>query len=118
MPNMAKYGNFGILGAYLEMPNIKSSGVSLRRSCKMQIRRIDLVSIRPPVKFLANFPNVITMQNFKVAAGIDLWVYNAENRFVGLSNITTLLVKGVRGKLKHRKNCDCCPGHYLSTSVY
>ena len=20
--------------------------------------------------------------------------------------------------LKHRKNCECCPGHYLSTSVY
>ena len=19
---------------------------------------------------------------------------------------------------KHRKNCECCPGHYLSTSVY
>ena len=21
-------------------------------------------------------------------------------------------------KAKHRKNCECCPGHYLSTSVY
>ena len=21
-------------------------------------------------------------------------------------------------KNKHRKNCECCPGHYLSTSVY
>ena len=21
-------------------------------------------------------------------------------------------------QLKHRKNCECCPGHYLSTSVY
>ena len=21
-------------------------------------------------------------------------------------------------KKKHRKNCECCPGHYLSTSVY
>ena len=20
--------------------------------------------------------------------------------------------------IKHRKNCECCPGHYLSTSVY
>ena len=20
--------------------------------------------------------------------------------------------------VKHRKNCECCPGHYLSTSVY
>ena len=23
-----------------------------------------------------------------------------------------------RLKHKHRKNCECCPGHYLSTSVY
>ena len=22
------------------------------------------------------------------------------------------------GGVKHRKNCECCPGHYLSTSVY
>ena len=21
-------------------------------------------------------------------------------------------------KRKHRKNCECCPGHYLSTSIY
>ena len=21
-------------------------------------------------------------------------------------------------EFKHRKNCECCPGHYLSTSVY
>ena len=21
-------------------------------------------------------------------------------------------------EMKHRKNCECCPGHYLSTSVY
>ena len=21
-------------------------------------------------------------------------------------------------RIKHRKNCECCPGHYLSTSVY
>ena len=20
--------------------------------------------------------------------------------------------------IKHHKNCECCPGHYLSTSVY
>ena len=21
-------------------------------------------------------------------------------------------------KKKHRKNCECCPGHYLSTSIF
>ena len=21
-------------------------------------------------------------------------------------------------KYRHHKNCECCPGHYLSTSVY
>ena len=27
-------------------------------------------------------------------------------------------VKQIRAFPKHRKNCECCPGHYLSTSVY
>ena len=46
---------------------IWSSGVSLKRSCKMQFRRVSLRSIDPPVKsydkikFLADFPIVITM---------------------------------------------------------
>ena len=24
----------------------------------------------------------------------------------------------ITDRTKHRKNCECCPGHYLSTSVY
>ena len=46
---------------------IWSSGVSLKRSCKMQFRRAGLRSIRPssqklwPNKFLADFPIAITM---------------------------------------------------------
>ena len=28
------------------------------------------------------------------------------------------ILKIVAPILKHRKNCECCPGHYLSTSVY
>ena len=55
LPNMAKYAKYG------------QYGVSLERSCKMQFRRVDLASIGPPVKsydqikFLADFPIVITM---------------------------------------------------------
>ena len=29
---------------------------------------------------------------------------------------STTRIAGCGGK--HRKNCECCPGHYLSTSVY
>ena len=44
-----------------------------------------LGQLDPPVKsyeqinFLADLPIVITIQNFKMVATADLWVYNAEN---------------------------------------
>ena len=46
-----------VFGAHIWERKIWSSGVSLKRSCKMQFRRIDLVSMRPPSQEL--WPNLI-----------------------------------------------------------
>ena len=48
---------FGRIWACIWACQIWSSGVSLKRSCKMQFRRIDLVSIGPPSQKL--WPNLI-----------------------------------------------------------
>ena len=63
---------------------IQSSGVSLKRSYKMQFRRVVLRSIGPQVKsydqikFLADFPIVITMQNFRWVATDRFLAYKFE----------------------------------------
>ena len=46
-----------VFGAHIWARIIWSSRVSLERSCKMQFRRVDLVSIRPPSQKLC--PNLI-----------------------------------------------------------
>ena len=38
-------------------------------------------------------------------------------QLVSVANTWVLIDSGFM-KNKHRKNCECCPGHYLSTLVY
>ena len=45
----------------------------------------------------------------KRVRGIRLKVNQKRDSVIMLRNVL---------KMKHRKNCECCPGHYLSTSVY
>ena len=49
-----------------------------------------------------------------------LWREKAEMNIVGIANTVfeSLPQTHNHSWLKHRKNCECCPGHYLSTSVY
>ena len=56
---------------------IWSSGVSLKRSCKMQFRRIGLRSIGPNQIF-GRFPHCNYNVKLKIAGKMSFWVYNAE----------------------------------------
>ena len=38
--------------------------------------------------------------------------------FIFLKCKIRFIYVGFTCKRKHRKNCKCCPGHYMSTSVY
>ena len=44
----------------------------------------------------------------------DFCLQNEEKKICGLGWIIFIPVIFQ----KHRKNCECCPGHYMSTSVY
>ena len=59
---------------------IWSSGVSLKRSCKKQFRRVGLRSIGPSSPKLCNY-------NVKLKMACGLWVYNAEFFSGGSSNL-------------------------------
>ena len=80
---------FGV-GIYYLGSQIWPSGVSLKRSCKMQLRRIDLVSIGPPSQKL--WPNLIFgwflhcnyNEKVKRAGGFCLLVFKFET-FCGIS---------------------------------
>ena len=62
----AKYAKYSqlwpntVFGAHIWASQIWSSEVSLKRSCKMQFRRVDLVSIGPPSQKL--WPNQILVR--------------------------------------------------------
>ena len=74
------------------------SGVSLKRSWKMQFTCVDLLMIWPQVQisFSPDFSIVTRIKSVRA----DLWIYNAEKCFAGFFNITSLLVKRQRGKSK------------------
>ena len=51
------------------------------------------------------------------------WVVGCVEGWVTLSSVSAegiwlIHPRNQKQKYKHRKNCECCPGHYLSTSVY
>ena len=53
-------------------------------------------------KFLADLPFAITMQNFKVVATANLWVYNAENFCVSFFNQFASIFTYEGGKSKKK----------------
>ena len=74
--------------AYFGAPNM----VSLKKSCKMQFRRVGLRSIGPssqklqPNLIFGRSPHCNYNVNVKVVARADLWVYNTENFCVSFFN--------------------------------
>ena len=48
---------------------------------------------------------------FLLSLGKKTFGFQNQLKIARVNNDKTLL-------RKHRKNCECCPGHYLSTSVY
>ena len=54
---------------------------------------------------------------FFLVAKTLIYIDNAFNGYSYLKSTREELSDGTL-MLKHRKNCECCPGHYMSTSVY
>ena len=59
-----------------------------------------------------NLSNIIKMCSFyfKIVVFYETGIF--------IKNYLFLLKKKRLDVIKHHKNCECCPGHYLSTSVY
>ena len=53
-----------------------------------------------------------TKKSLRLQSLFDTWLTRFQIRIDKMcTNLYNLCIK-------HRKNCECCPGHYLSTSVY
>ena len=61
MPNMAKYAKYAYLGAYLGVPNMVKWGVPEKILQNAVQTRWSLVKSYDQIKFLADFPIVITL---------------------------------------------------------
>ena len=89
---------FGRIWAHIWACQIWSSGVSLKRSCKMQFRRVGLRSIGPssqklwPNQIFGWFPHCNYNVNFICVALRHLWVYKFEEK----KSWSLVLLKGTR----------------------
>ena len=64
---------------------------------------------------------VFTVLDMDIAKdrSVEVVVVKMKNCHFETSLVTkNYLLQSVLFSSKHRKNCECCPGHYPSTSVY
>ena len=90
--------------------------------CQMQKQRQKLLKIF----FILNPSMILTVETIVkiVQTRYGLYALRCVEGCAGIDYIQSIYLPRSLPQLrdaflsKHRKNCECCPGHYLSTSVY
>ena len=86
----------------------------------VESRRLERKDVILKAKQGSRFWNVIMWSRIDeqmIIRATDYWcLFTSKVFFVLWTWLFVCLFLHVRQK--HRKNCECCPGHYLSTSVY